>query len=161
MFYFLFQPLNVLYMYWLFTGSFKGWFPLWMNMRHGSNHSKVFCKKVVFRNFAKFTGKYLCQSFFLHKVVGLRPATLLKKRPWHRWFPVNFVKFLRTSFLTEHLRWLLLEACLYKQFLTHISPSGNTVGTALRPKSALLCKTTLCKLCKPPQSTLRVSLGGI
>ena len=30
---------------------------------------------------------------------GLRPATLLKKRLWRRCFPVNFVKFLRTSFL--------------------------------------------------------------
>ena len=28
---------------------------------------------------------------------GLRPATLLKKRLWHRCFPVNFVNFLRTS----------------------------------------------------------------
>ena len=26
------------------------------------------------------------------------PATLLKKRLWHRCFPANFVKFLRTSF---------------------------------------------------------------
>ena len=34
--------------------------------------------------------------------------TLLKKRLWHRCFPVNFVKFLRTPFLTELLRWLLL-----------------------------------------------------
>ena len=37
----------------------------------------------------------------------LRPATLLKKRHWHRCFSVNFTKFLRTPFLTEHLRWLL------------------------------------------------------
>ena len=36
------------------------------------------------------------------------PATLLKKRLWHRCFPVNFVKFLRTPFLTEYLQWLLL-----------------------------------------------------
>ena len=28
-----------------------------------------------------------------------QPATLLKKRLWHRCFPVNFVKFLRTLFL--------------------------------------------------------------
>ena len=28
---------------------------------------------------------------------------------WLRCFPVNFVKFLRTLFLTEHLRWLLLN----------------------------------------------------
>ena len=33
----------------------------------------------------------------------LRPATLLKKRLWHRCFPVNFVKFLRTPFFTELL----------------------------------------------------------
>ena len=37
------------------------------------------------------------------------PATLLKKRLWHRCFPVNFVKFIRASFFTEHLWWLLLQ----------------------------------------------------
>ena len=45
-----------------------------------SNHPKVFCKK-----------RYL------------RPATLFKKLQ-RRCFPVNFAKFLRTPFLTEHLR---------------------------------------------------------
>ena len=38
----------------------------------------------------------------------LWPVTLFKKRLWRRYFPVNFVKFLRTPFLTEHLQWLLL-----------------------------------------------------
>ena len=38
---------------------------------------------------------------------GLRPATLLKKRLWHKCFLVNFAKFLRTPFFTEHLRGLL------------------------------------------------------
>ena len=33
-------------------------------------------------------------------VVGLR-------RLWHRCFPVNFAKFLKTTFFTEHLQWLL------------------------------------------------------
>ena len=61
---------------------------------------RCFCKKGVPRNFAKFTGKQLCQSLFLNKVAGLRL--------WHRSFPVNFEKFVRTPFLTEHLRWLLL-----------------------------------------------------
>ena len=60
-------------------------------------------KKGVFTNFAKFTRKYLCQSFFFNKVADLRPATFLKKRLWHRCFLVNFAKFLRTSFLTEYL----------------------------------------------------------
>ena len=43
------------------------------------------------------------------------PATLLKKRLWHKCFPVNFVKFLRTPFFIEHLWWLFLNnhvACL-------------------------------------------------
>ena len=31
------------------------------------------------------------------------PAILLKKRLWHRCFPVNFLKFVRTPFYTEHL----------------------------------------------------------
>ena len=38
----------------------------------------------------------------------LRPATLLKKSLWHKCFPVNLTKFLRTPFFTEHLWWLLL-----------------------------------------------------
>ena len=83
-----------------------------LTLREKSTRSEVFSKKVVLRNFAKFTGKHLCQLLFFNKVVGMRPATLLKKRLWHSCFPVNFTKFLRTPFLTEHLWWLLLErAC--------------------------------------------------
>ena len=65
----------------------------------------------ILKNVTKFTGKhlcqnlffnkaagYLCQSLFFNKIAGLTPATLLKKRLWHRCFPVNFVKFLRTPF---------------------------------------------------------------
>ena len=37
-----------------------------------------------------------------------RPATLLKRRLWHRCFPMNLAKFLRTPFCIEHLWWLLL-----------------------------------------------------
>ena len=73
-----------------------------------SSRSEVFCEKDVLRNFAKFIGKHLCQSLFFNKVAGLRPATLLKKRLWHRCFPVSFTKFLRTPFISEHPQWLLL-----------------------------------------------------
>ena len=69
---------------------------------------KCSVRKGILRNLTKFTGKHLCQSIFLNKVAGIRPATLLKKRPWHRCFPVNFVKFLRTPFFTEYL-WILLN----------------------------------------------------
>ena len=32
----------------------------------------VFCKKGVFSNFSKFTGKNLCQSLYFNKVAGLQ-----------------------------------------------------------------------------------------
>ena len=68
----------------------------------------MFCKKGVLRNFTKFTEKHLCQSLLFNKVTGLRLATLLKKRLWHRCFPVNIVEFLRTTFYLDNLWWLLL-----------------------------------------------------
>ena len=53
------------------------------------SRSEVLCRKGVLRNFTKFTGKHLCQ--------------------WHRCFTVNFVKFLRNTFFTEHLRTIASE----------------------------------------------------
>ena len=50
-------------------------------------------KKCILRNFAKFTGKDLCQSVFFHKVAGLRPS----------------MKFLRTPFLQNSSGRLLLK----------------------------------------------------
>ena len=58
------------------------------NKTYACSRLGVFCKKGVLRNFSKFTGKHLCQSFFFNKVAGLR----------HRCFPVNFVKFPTTLF---------------------------------------------------------------
>ena len=34
--------------------------------------TEVFCKRDILRNFAKSTGKHLCQSIFLNKVAGLQ-----------------------------------------------------------------------------------------
>ena len=55
-----------------------------------------------------FQQNNLCQSLFFNKVAGLRPGPLLKKRLWHRCFPVNFAIFLRTPFLQSTLVLLLL-----------------------------------------------------
>ena len=82
------------------------------------NRPEVFCKKIVLKNFAKFTEKHLCQRLSLNKVAGLRPVTLFKRRPWHRGFTVNFAKFLRTLFFIEHLWWLLFCNVF---FLSHFS----------------------------------------
>ena len=60
---------------------------------------EVFYKKRALKIFAKLTEKRLYQSHFLNKVAGLRTATLLKKRLWHRSFSVKFAKFLRTPLL--------------------------------------------------------------
>ena len=69
---------------------------------------------MIYFNFVKFTGKHLCQSLFFDKVAGLRPATIIKKRLWHRCFSVNFVTFLRTPILTKICERLLLKTILHK-----------------------------------------------
>ena len=60
---------------------------------------EVFNTKGYFQKFRKINSKTPVPEFFLNKTADLRPATLLKKRHWHRWFPVNYAKFLRTLFL--------------------------------------------------------------
>ena len=64
-----------------------------------SSRPEVFCKKGVLKIFAKFPWKHLWQSAsFLIKLQAAH-ATLLKNRVWRRYFPLNFAKVLRTSFL--------------------------------------------------------------
>ena len=98
------------------------------------------CKKK--KNFASV--QKVCPEVFyktdVHKhfrsscPVCLRPATLLKMRFWHRCFPVNFVKFLRISYFTEHLWWLLLTFCkIYRKYCCW---------------SLFLIKVFSCKFCK-------------
>ena len=55
------------------------------------------------------TARHLYRSLFFNKVIGLRPVTLSKMILRYRCFPMNYVKFLRTTFFIEHLRWLLLR----------------------------------------------------
>ena len=57
-------------------------------------------KKVLkFWNFAKFTGKHLCQGLFLNKVASLRLAALLKKRETlAQMFFCEFCKIFKNTF---------------------------------------------------------------
>ena len=73
-------------------------FAITIQMTTRSNHKRCYVIKGVLRNFAKFTEKHLCQLLFYNKVAGPESATLIKKRLWHRCFPMNFAKFLRTTF---------------------------------------------------------------
>ena len=51
------------------------------------------------------------------KICLPQPATLLKKRLWHRCFPVNFAKFLRTPFLQNNFGRLLLKQMIFGQIM--------------------------------------------
>ena len=82
-----------------------------------SSRQELFCKNGVLRNSTKIRRKTPVSESHFNKVVGLRPATLLKRRLLHRCFPVNFLKFLRTPFCIEQLWWLLLNQLVCFVFL--------------------------------------------
>ena len=70
---------------------------------------RCFMKKGALKNFKICTGNCLCKSLFLNKVTGLSSATLLKKRLWHKCFPENFAKLIRTPILKKICDRLLME----------------------------------------------------
>ena len=72
---------------------------------YSSSHQRCSIRIGDLRNFAKFTGKHLCQSLFFNKVADLRPLA--------QCFPVIFAKFLRILFL-QNTPWLLLLTLLEK-----------------------------------------------
>ena len=59
-----------------------------------------------FRNFHR---KAPVSEPLFNKVALFWVCNFIKKKLQHRCFPVNFVKFLRIPFFTEHLRWLILS----------------------------------------------------
>ena len=69
-----------------------------------SSHQRCFLKKHALKNFAIFTQKHLCWSFFLTKLL----FNFIKRRHQHRCFPVNIAKFLRAPILHNVCEWLLL-----------------------------------------------------
>ena len=78
-------------------------------VRNRSSHRRFSLKKVFLEIWQNSQENTCARVSFFNKVASLRPATLLKKRLWHRRFPVNFAKFLKIPFFIEHLWWLLLK----------------------------------------------------
>ena len=78
---------------------------------------RCFVKKLFLEISQNLQGNTCAGVSFLIKLQAF--ATLLKKRLWHRRFPVNFVKFLRTHFLTKHLWWLLLNKTSFEYCLIY------------------------------------------
>ena len=68
-----------------------------------SSHQRCSVKKGVLRNFAKFTGKYLCQSLFFNKVARAA-CNFIKKETVAQVFSCKFSEISKNTFLTEHLR---------------------------------------------------------
>ena len=83
------------------------------------------------------------------------PEPLIKNRLWHMCFPMNFAKFLRISFLTEHFLWMPLELerlpvimipyIIYGSSEAIKSFSMHTFFSAINVFSALIKSSTLNK----------------
>ena len=115
---------------------------------------QVFYKKDVSKNFAKFTAKQLCRSFFFDKMSGIKPPTLLKLRLRRGCFAMNFARFLSTHFVwntprpPKQLLLPLVSLNSYKRhrsfqhliclFLQHLRlPSAHFLGNLLIIEAAI------------------------
>ena len=63
-----------------------------------SSHWRWSMRKAVLKAFATLTRKHVLESYF-NKIANLKVSNLIKKRLWHRCFPVNIAKFLRKPIL--------------------------------------------------------------
>ena len=67
---------------------------MYCSLKDRSNLQQVFCKKDVFKNFAKFTGKQLCQSLFFNKVF----YNFIKKERLAQMFSSEFCEIFKNKF---------------------------------------------------------------
>ena len=88
-----------------------------------SRSSHQMCSlKAFLKNFAKLTGKYLCQSLFFNEVAGLRSATSLKKEAVAQVFSCDFCEIFKNTFFTEHLWATASERIPRKNVAANINP---------------------------------------
>ena len=71
------------------------------------SHQRCSRKKGVRRNFAKFTGKHLCQSLFFKP----QACNFIKKETLAQVFSCEFCETSKNTFFTEHL-WATASECL-------------------------------------------------
>ena len=62
-----------------------------------SSRLDVFCRIGVLRNFAKFTGKHLCQSLFFNEETQTKV------------FSCEFCEIPKNAFFIKHVQWLVLS----------------------------------------------------
>ena len=78
----------------------RGWYP---NAHYDNNSTQkqppeTFYKNAVLKNFAIFTGKHLCWSFFFNKVAGLQGNNFIKKETPTQAFSCEYCKNFKKSF---------------------------------------------------------------
>ena len=76
-----------------------------------SSHQRCSIKKGAPKNFAKFTGKHLCQSLFFNKVAGL--CNFIKNKTLVQVFSCEFLEIFNNTLFTEHLRTTASVASIY------------------------------------------------
>ena len=109
-----------------------------------SSHWRCSVRKDVFRNFAKFKGKHLCQSLFFNEVADWGLQLYSKRDSGTGVFLWIFAKFLRTPFLNNTSGHLLLSLdhmcffCISLLFLSFIDSLIHRIITEV--------DTTLVKL---------------
>ena len=105
----------------------------------------LICKKGVLKNFAKFTGKHLCQSFFLNKKETLTQV-----------LSCEFCEIFKNNFFIEHLRWLLLLLKTFDKILrkaTILDPSSVRIFK-LKKGLLYMCVYVFCsEFCKILQNS--------
>ena len=95
------DQLNLLAMFQFLTNISK------FRTTHRSGHRRFSIKKGVLKNFAKFTGKHLCQSLFF------QACNFIKKETLAQVFFCAFCEIFKNRFFTEHLWMIAFELRKY------------------------------------------------
>ena len=78
-----------------------------MQTIYRSRRPKVLCEKDVLKDFAKFTGKHLCQILFLDKVAGL--CNFIKKETPAQVFSCKFCEIFENTSSYKTLLFLYVK----------------------------------------------------
>ena len=93
-------------------------FKIFSTITYRNSHGRCSIKKGVLKNFAKFTGKHLCQSLFFNNFI--------KKDSVAQVLSCEFNEIFKKTFFTEYLRTTASVLNLFAQ-----SPSQNRAGILL------------------------------
>ena len=117
--------------------------------------------KKVFLEISQNPQENTCvRVLFFNKVTGVSPATLLKKRLWHRRFPVNFVKFLKHHFYRTPL-----DDCFwtYLYLSLHLLTTEKNQSKRFSRPFQVVCSYYYCYYYRVQKRTLQMTsfLGSL